>query len=101
MILIGRAKNRQSLTYSMLDDLMQFGNPRALGPTLDYILRYCMANELPPLTILVVNKNTGIPSSGMGNFDFAQQEAVFEYDWYGLMPPTPEELDAAWKARPR
>lgn len=80
IILISRARNRQTLTYSMLDDLMSFGNPRALGPILDYIWAYCKVNNLPPLTVLVVNKNTGVPSSGMGEFGFGQQEAVFEMD---------------------
>jgi len=34
LILVGRAMNRQTLTYSMLDEVMNFGNPRALGPIL-------------------------------------------------------------------
>lgn len=97
LILIGRARNRQTLTYSMLDELMTFGNPRALGPILDYIWAYCKIYNLPPLTILVVNKNTGVPSSGMGEFDFAQQESVFEFDWYSIAPPSAEELENAHK----
>lgn len=97
LILIARATNRQTLTYTILDELMHFGNPRALGPILDYILKFCIANDLPRLTIIVVNKNTGVPSSGMGDFDFSQQEAVFDFDWYSIVPPMPEELDAAYK----
>ena len=96
-ILIGCARNRQTLTYSMLGESMNFGSPHALGPILDYLWRYCRINELPPLTILVVNKNTGTPSSGMGEFTADQQEAVFGFDWYGVIPPTPEELEAAFK----
>ncbi len=97
LILVGRAMNRQTLTYSMLDEVMNFGNPRALGPILDYIWAYCKSNDLPPLTILVVNKNTGTPSSGMGESNPAQQESVFEFDWYGVVPPSSEELDVAHK----
>lgn len=99
IILISRARNRQTLTYSMLDELMSFGNPRALGPILDYILGYCKVNDLPPITILVINKNTGVPSNDMGEFDFAQQESVFEFDWYSILPPSPEELDKAYKQK--
>ena len=95
LILIGRAKNRQTLTYTMLDELMGFGAPVAIGSIIDYIWRYCKINKLPPLTIIIVNKATGLPSSGMGEFDFAQQEAVFNFDWYNIIPPTPEELIAA------
>ncbi|MBZ0315262.1 MAG: hypothetical protein K8L91_02505 [Anaerolineae bacterium] len=97
LILIGRARNRQTLTYTMLDELMGFGAPRALGPVLDYLWKYCKINNLPPLTVLVVNKTTGTPSSGMGDFNFAEQEAVFDFDWYSIFPPTPEELDTAAK----
>lgn len=97
LVLISRARNRQTLTYSMLDELMNFGNPRALGQILDYVGAYCKVNDLPPLTILVVGKNTGIPSSGMGEFTFAQQESVFEFDWFGILPPSPEELENAHK----
>ncbi len=95
LVLTARAKNCQTITYSMLDELMCFGSPIGLSPILDYILKYCRLNELPPLTIIVVGKNTGIPSSGMGEFDFRQQEAVFNFDWYSIFPPTVEELDAA------
>jgi hypothetical protein len=93
LILIGWARNRQTLTYSELDELMAFGNPRVLGPILAYIWDYCKINDLPPLTILVVSKNTEVPSSGMGEFDSAQQESVFEFDWYSIVPPSPEELE--------
>jgi putative restriction endonuclease len=88
-------KNRQTLTYEMLDKLMNFGAPVAMGPITDYIWCYCKINNLPPLTIIVVSKATGQPSSGMGNFTFAQQEAVFSFDWYDIVPPTIEEFIAA------
>ncbi len=98
LILIGRARNRQTLTYKTLIELMQFSAPPvALGPILDYILKYCQLNGLPPLTVIVVRKDTGAPGSGMGEYSYSQQEEVFEFDWYSIVPPTPEELDAALK----
>lgn len=98
LILISKASNRQTLTYTMLDDLMNFGSRVGLGKILDYIWTYCSVNELPPLTILVVSKGDGTPSSGMGEYDYSQQEKVFEFDWYSIVPPTPEELEKAFKA---
>lgn len=96
LILVSRARNRQTLTYGMLDELMGYGSAH-LGPILDYILKYCQANDLPPLTVLVVNKDTGLPGSGMGDYNFAQQEQVFRFDWFAIVPPTPEELEAVYK----
>ena len=100
LILIAQARNQQTLTYSTLDELMKFGNPRALGAILDYIWAYCRANDLPPLTSIVVAKTTGVPSNSEGDLDFAQKEAVFEFDWYSIVPPSPSELDASHKKKP-
>jgi hypothetical protein len=98
LILIGRARNRQTLTYTQLHELMHYGAPVGLGrQILDYIKIYCSVNDLPPLTIIVVKKDAGVPGSGFGDFDLAEQEAVFKFDWYSIMPPTPAELDRAFK----
>jgi len=81
----------------MLGDLMDFRSPHAVGQVLHYIRQYCLANDLPPLTILVVGKGTGEPGMGMGEFKYADQEAVFEFDWYSLMPPTPKEFETEYQ----
>ena len=77
---------------------MDYGNPRRIGNILGRVMYYCQAAELPPLTILVVNKMTGRPGVGLALYDDrdALRERVFNYDWFGMVPPTPAELKTAW-----
>jgi hypothetical protein len=58
----------------------------------------CGDDKLPPLTIIVVNQD-GTPGPGFTDvpreeFDRSREE-VFGYDWFGLVPPTCEEFQAA------
>lgn len=90
------ASNRQVLTYKILGQLI--GVPaRGLGHLLEPVQSYCLINRLPPLTILVVSEETGLPSSG---FTAAEdiprnQLAVFDYHWLERGAPPPEDLAAA------
>ena len=98
LILIGRAANRQTLTYGMLADLLGFGGAGTLGMMLAPVLFYCDANRLPPLTSLVVNQETGLPGDGIGidPKDLNRvREAVYRYEWHKLVPPTVAELNEA------
>jgi hypothetical protein len=89
------------LTYKILGKLI--GVPaRGLGHLLEPVQSYCLAHGFPPLTILVVSEDTGLPSSG---FTAAEdipktQLAVFQYDWLAAGAPSPEELAAAVSQRP-
>ncbi len=55
---------------------------------------WCDENGLPPLTVLVVNKKTGLPGTGLIlSTDLnADREAVFQFNWYSIVPPTSAEL---------
>lgn len=98
-ILIAAATERRIVTYAILSNLIGIKIPVALADPLYYIKYWCEANGLPPLTVLVVNKETGKPGSGMSLEDFDKaREEVFNYAWYRLVPPTAEELKAAYKA---
>ncbi|MBM7842122.1 hypothetical protein [Herpetosiphon giganteus] len=95
-VLISLAHNRQTLTYSLLGDLV--GLPRqSLGAHLDHLFRYCQHNNLPQITVLIVRKTEGNPSSGfsaeMLNLD-QERERVFEYPWFRQKPLTVEDLKA-------
>ena len=59
-ILIGMAKNRQTTTYLGLSQLM-FGRDAAgvLAQILGHLAFYCIDNDLPPLTSIVVGKRRG------------------------------------------
>ena len=99
LILIGQARLRRTLTYGELDKLMHYGSAQ-LGGILDYIFWYCKMSGLPPLALIVVNKETGKPGEweGMDTVaDVPQDQAVFDFDWYSIIPPTPEELTETHK----
>ena len=57
------ARNRQILTYTMLEQLTGLARV-GLGQSLEPIQSYCLLRQLPPLTILVVQEATGIPGAG-------------------------------------
>ncbi len=95
-ILIGKAHNRQTMTYGELAKLLGFGGAGTIGGHLDYPLCYCEINQLPPLTALVVNQETGLPGDGLKLDNLhADREKVYQFNWYGLVPPTPQEFDEA------
>jgi hypothetical protein len=97
------ARNRQILTYEMLGRLI--GVPaRGLGHLLEPIQSYCLINNLPPLTILVVQEATGLPGSGFSAVTASEyagkQLEVFNFDWLEHGAPTPDVLDRAATQRP-
>ena len=100
-ILISKASNRQTMTYGNLSNMLD-GSIRAIemGDYLDPVMRYCRTNRLPPLTILVVNRETGEPGSGFprSNALNADRERVFNYNWFAVIPPTPEEFEKTHRA---
>jgi hypothetical protein len=100
-ILALAAHNRQVLTYKMVYQLTGMAIS-GLGKCLEPIQSYCLVKGLPPLTILVVNQNTGLPGAG---FVAAQdipktQLDVFAYDWLAHGAPKPEDLEIAVMERP-
>jgi hypothetical protein len=92
------AKGRQSLTYGILSKLV--GVPAAgLGKLLEPIQSYCLIEKLPPLTILVVQQESGLPGSGFTGAkatEYAKdQMRVFTFDWIEHGNPQPEKLEQA------
>ena len=102
LILIGCAARRETLTYGMLVRRMGLhGVMPPLHHQLGHVMYYCQAHGLPPLTVLAVNRQTGRPGGGLDlahdQFD-RSREMVFRFPWYEIVPPTPEELNAAYQA---
>lgn len=98
-ISISLARNRQTITYGMLGEKIGFKGVGVIGPFLDPIMRYCKQNNLPPLTIIVVSETTGSPGEGLTavrneNLD---REAVFNYDWYNLYPPSEADFATLYR----
>lgn len=60
-------------------------------------MNWCKREGLPALTAIVVEKETGIPSTGLStvsddNFP-AEQQRVFSFDWYSIFPPSRKILE--------
>ena len=93
-ILIGLARNRQTITYGMLGKKIGFEGVGTIGQFLDPTMRYCKKNNLPPLTIVVVGETTGSPGEGLITIanENLDREAVFHYDWYNLYPPSEDDF---------
>jgi len=100
-VLAWAATSRQVLTYKILGRLI--GVPaHGLGHLLEPVQSYCLVRGLPPLTILVVSEDSGLPSSGFtAAADISKtQLSVFQHDWLETGAPSPEELAAALAQRP-
>ena len=96
-VLAWAATNRQTLTYGILSKLI--GVPAAgLGRLLEPIQSYCLREKLPPLTILVVARDTGLPGTGFTGADVAEYAKayidVYEHNWLERGNPQPENLPA-------
>jgi hypothetical protein len=100
-ILAMASRNRQILTYELVARLTGVARV-GLGQCLEPIQSYCLLKELPPLTILVVSENSGMPGDG---FVAAKdvpgtQQQVFSFDWVAHGCPSPEEFELAVRERP-
>ena len=95
------ARNRQTLTYDLLGRLISV--PAAgLGQLLEPIQSYCLVKGLPPLSALVVRKDSGLPGTGfIAAADVPKElQRVFERDWLSVGCPPPDALETAVRERP-
>ena len=102
-VLAWAARSRQTLTYADLGKVI--GVPAAgLGSLLEPIQSHCLLQKLPPLTVLVVKTDSGLPSSGFTGATASEfgsaLGATFSFDWLAHGNPQPEKLAAAVKERP-
>jgi hypothetical protein len=97
-ILIGKAHNRQTITYGQLAELLGFEGAQVLAQPLGHVYYYCQQRKLPLLTAIVVKQDSGLPGHDLSGVDLNRsREDVFAFDWYGIWPPTPDELRAAYE----
>lgn len=99
-ILIGLAKNRQTITYLGLSRLMYGKDAQGvLSAILGHIAFYCEDENLAPLTAIVVGKGVGVAGHGIpvdqSKLD-ELRERVYEEDWFDLYPPSEDELKKAY-----
>ena len=97
------AKHRQNITYGQLAQATG-GFTGGLGNWLEPIQSYCIINSLPPLTVLVVQQESGMLGSGFigaSASDLATAQAkVFSFNWLEHGNPGAEKLDHAAKQLP-
>jgi len=90
------ATRRETATYTQLNDKIDRGGARFLAHSLGHLMRWCKNNNLPGLTSLVVDNETGLPAEGLTTVEPdkfpAEQQKVFRYDWFSHLPPTIDEL---------
>ena len=94
-VLISAAHSRQVLNYQILG--RKIGVPaRGLAHHLGYLMRYCDRHELPPITVLVVQKDSGKPGEGFTTHEdlHRDRERVFAHDWYRMKPLTVADLNS-------
>ena len=102
LILIGKAANRQTVTYEGMATAFRYDDPgklgrRPVGRSLGPLMQWCKENDLPLLNCLVVSSVSGEPGTDLHDSDDPEErEKVYKQDWYDLVPPTVEELRASW-----
>lgn len=83
-LLIKAGSAEETLTYTQVAPAIGT-NPLSVGFALNPIQTYCMENRLPPLTAVVVGKNSGMPGGGFVAWDVndlaAGLSAVAAYNW--------------------
>lgn len=102
-LLVLAASTRQILTYGLVAKLI--GAPAAaIGGWLEPIQSYCLINELPALTVLVVSGSTGEPGEGFVACAIKdvprEQQRVFAFDWVERDAPSPDALRKAAEELP-
>jgi putative restriction endonuclease len=89
-VLTNLARERRTAPYSELSPLVET-NPLSMGLALGPIMFYCLENRLPPLTAVVVSKDTHVPGGGFTAWDIddlpAALEAVFDHQWSRVLNP--------------
>ena len=93
-ILTVQAKNRSKTTYGELLELLDHpGKTNALFQPLQMLHEWCVIHDNPPITALVVKKNTG----EVGDWLLARvpdpvaaRDKVFVYPWDPVLPKSSE-----------
>ena len=104
-LLVLAAKNRQTLTYGMVEKMTNIDDHLGQAKPLGNIYLFCKYNELPCLNLLVVNQQTGKPSTReFEALDIPNEHArIFNFDWdkWAHHHPTAQALQEArekWEA---
>jgi hypothetical protein len=99
----GRMGRVGIITYGELAKLMGYSVQagRTLDVALGTIARYCLANELPLLNVMVVNAETGEPGDEVilrkETSLEEEQNTVGEFGWFAYRPPSMKAFREAYE----
>jgi hypothetical protein len=86
------------LGYKKLERGPGFRGAGVMGDRLASLMYWCMQNNLPALTSLVVREDTSMPGLGI-SLDPAEvlpeQQKVYAFHWYEIFAPTVAQLEKA------
>lgn len=94
-ILTDAARQRRTMTYGQLGELLAIGGPTPVRNALWPIQDLCIERDWPALTSIVLNKATGEPGLGFITRDRNLKETherVFAFRWDKLPIPFPEDF---------
>lgn len=102
----GEGLGRILITYGELAEAI--GMDRRAGRTLSRPLwvlgRICLDNDLPALNAIVVNAKANEPGAGVVHHAkrtvTQEQQAVANFDWFTIRPPTTGTLRKVWENVP-
>jgi len=77
---------RGRITYTELAESLG-AHERGLVPMLELIMEHCRSSGLPPLTGLVVLKETGAPSDGFPLELTPSIPSIYTFEWEGTEHP--------------
>ena len=99
-LLVCAARDRRTYTYGELADALGMRGAGVMAKFLGPVMYYCREQKLPPLTVLVVNQDTGKPGSGLPTIEGVNlaRERVFARDWFQIEPPETDDFEEATRA---
>ena len=69
-----------------------------LAGVLGNIAHFCIDNDIPPLTAIIVGKRRGAPGTDIpvdpSSID-EERENVYRFNWYDIYPPSESDLKQA------
>ena len=100
-ILVLAATHRQILTYDIVARAAGAIRP-GIGGFLRPIQQYCIEQQLPPLTSIIVSEETGLPGEGfIAAADVpAAQSRVFQHPWLDERAPNEDQFREAYNRAP-
>lgn len=89
-LLICAAKDRVTYTYGDIAEILGMKGAGVMAQFLGPIMWLCDDRGLPPLTVLVVNQDTGLPGEGLTTLENINKdrERVFKHAWFSVTPPS-------------